>query len=193
MGGFGGVRLCNWRNEKWGTAITSLSSIGKSSAATFSWLSEVQILNRCFTAEMILTDKAIVVTSNCLLRISFSELPSVSHWEKIVLTVIPYFVSQNLLPAVNFAPTALAASLTIFISHSLLSAVSPAQWALLLVCLFNLSFYPPSSMQSSIIHPHHCLSSSETLFWSPLLYSIPVKTRGRSKHKFVSCLWIQAQ
>lgn len=99
------VRLCNWRNEKWRTAITSLSSIGKSSAVTFSWLNEVQILNRCFTAEMILTDKAIVVTSNCFLWISFSELPLyVSHWQKIVPTVIPYFVSQNLLPAVNFAP-----------------------------------------------------------------------------------------
>lgn len=71
-----------------------MCSIEKSSAVTSNLLNDVQILNRCYTAEMLWTDLAIVVNSNCLLQTCFSELGlCVSQWKKIVPTVI----SSNLL------------------------------------------------------------------------------------------------
>lgn len=48
-------------------------------------------------------------------------------------TVISYFLSQNLLLAVNFAPTALAASLAVFIS----------------LIVFCLPFLPPNELSFS--------------------------------------------
>lgn len=199
-----GWRLCSRRNEKWETAITSLCSIEKSSAVTFNLLNDVQILNCCNTGEMLLTDLAIVVKSNCLLQTCFSELGLyVSQWKKMgptVITVISCFLSlkthslQYFLCPLPFLPPSLSLSL----SYCVLSAVSPSPSALLLFRLFNLSFYPFSPALSSIIHPLHCFSSSEILFWSLPLYSIPVKTRGRSNNLFICHLcthisWVQGQ
>ncbi len=109
----------------------------KSSAVTFNLLNDVQILNCCYTAEMLLTDLAIVVKSNCLLQTCFSELGLyVSQWKKMVptvITVISLFLSQNSLPAVFSSPTALPASLAIFISL-----------ILCFVCCFSLPISSPS-------------------------------------------------
>lgn len=163
-----GERLCSRTNENRETAIMSCS-VEKSSGVTFYLLNDVLILNRCYTAEMLLTDRAIVVNSNCLLPTYFSELGlCASQWRKMLATVIAviscftlkthslqYF--QRPLP---FVP----ASLSLSFSFCVLSAVSPLRSALLLFCLFNLSFYPPSPALGSIIHPLYCFASSQILF-----------------------------
>lgn len=168
----------------------------KSSAVTFNLLNDAQILNCCFAAEMLLTDLAIVVNSNCSLQTCFSELRLyVSHWKKIVptvITVISCFFSiethllQYFLCQLPFLPPSLSLSL----SYCVLSAVSPSRSAPLLFRLSNLSFYPLSPASGSIIHPLHCFPSSEILFWSLRLYSIPVKTRARSNNLFICHLCV---
>lgn len=160
------------------------AQIGKSSAVTFNLLKDVQIVNGCYTAEMLLTDAAIVVNSNCLLRTRFGELhPYVPKWRKIVSTVIALisrFLSQKSLPAVFLVPTALPASLalSLSLSYCVLSAVSPSRWAFLLLRLFNLSFYPPSPALGSITHLLHCFS----LFWNDC-FDLPFYTPSQQKQE----------
>lgn len=169
----------------------------KSSAVTFNLLNDAQILNCCFAAEMLLTDLAIVVNSNCFLQTCFSELRLyVSHWKKIVPTVITviscfFFLSKPTCCSIFCANCPSCLPRYLYLSHIVFCLLfSPSRSAPLLFRLSNLSFYPLSPASGSIIHPLHCFPSSEILFWSLRLYSIPVKTRARSNNLFICHLCV---
>ena len=164
------------------------AQIGKSSAVTFNLLKDVQIVNGCYTAEMLLTDVAIVVNSNCLLRTRIGELhPYVPQWRKIVPTVIALiscFLSQKLLPAVFLVPTALPASLalSLSLSYCVLSAFLPPDelsfsCASLIYLFILLLLRWAQLLIRSIVFP----SSEITVLISPSILH-PSKNKRQIKH-----------
>ena len=165
----------------------------KKSAVILSLLNDDQILNLWYAAEMLLTDLAIMVGSNCLQQASFSELGLyVSQWKKIVLTVIVviWFSLSKLTPASIFSahcPSLPSIAIFIFLTFAfcfpfLLSrsaSPSPFSSLIFLFILFLLRW-------AQLFICSHCFS----LLWNTVLISSSILHPGENKRQIKQLIYL---